>query len=217
MHTNINVMSNDRLPCTVIYNEEEVYYNCGVRIKGSQRARLNPKRVGFNVGFPKDNLFRGVHRTVAIDRSEGQNVGQRELLFDLMATSSGGIPGEFNDLCYVISPDPAHTSAAILQMARFSGTFLDTQFEDGGTGQSTSTNSSTTLPPLTQTGTKSPIPTAFSACPSGTLVTTRKATAGLSMSKTTRNSTTSPEPSGWQSSSARPAQTLKGRSGTSLM
>lgn len=134
MHTPINVMSNDRIPCTVIYNEEEVYYNCGVRIKGSQRARLNSRRVGFNVGFPKDHLFRGVHRTVAIDRSEGQNVGQRELLFDLMATSSGGIPGEFNDLCYVISPDPAHTSAAILQLSRFMNTFLDTQFDDGGDG-----------------------------------------------------------------------------------
>ena len=134
MHTPINVMSNDRIPCTVIYNEEEVYYNCGVRIKGSERARLNPNRIGFNIGFPKDNRFRGVHRTVAIDRSEGQHVGQRELLFDLMATSSGGIPGEFNDLCYVISPDPAHTSAAILQMSRFMGEFLDTQFEDGGDG-----------------------------------------------------------------------------------
>ena len=134
MHTPINVMSNDRLPCTIIYNEEEVYYNCGVRIKGSQRARLNANRVGFNVSFPKDNLFRGIHRTVAIDRSEGQNVGQRELLFDLMVTSSGGIPGEFNDLCYVISPQSIHTSAAILQMARFSSTFLCTQFEDGGDG-----------------------------------------------------------------------------------
>lgn len=134
MFTPINLMSNDRIPCAVIYNEEEIYYDAGVRIKGSQRGRPRANRVGFNIAFPRDNLFRDFHRTVAIDRSEGDNVGQRELLFDVTANSSGGVPGEFNDLCYVISPDPRHTSAAILQMARFGSAFLDSQFEDGGDG-----------------------------------------------------------------------------------
>lgn len=134
MHTPRNLMSNGRLPCTVIDREGKAYYDAGVRIKGSQRARASNSRVGFNVGFPSDQLFRNVHRSVAIDRSEGQVVGQRELLFDLMATSSGGIPGEFNDLAYVVSPDPVHTSAAILQMARFGSVFLDDQFENGGNG-----------------------------------------------------------------------------------
>ena len=134
MHALVNVMSNDRLPCTVISREREVYYDAGVRIKGSERARHKPDRVGFNLSFPKDHLFRGVHRTIAIDRSEGQVVGQRELLFDLMATSSRGIPGEFNDLCHVISPDPAHTSPAILQLARYGSVFLDSQFENGADG-----------------------------------------------------------------------------------
>lgn len=134
MFTPINLMSNDRIPCTVIYNEDEIYYNVGARIKGSQRARPVPNRIGFNLAFPKDNLFRDFHRTIAIDRSEGSVVGQRELLFDVMATSSRGIPAEFNDLCYVISPNPIHTSAAILQLARFGSGFLDSQFDDGGDG-----------------------------------------------------------------------------------
>ena len=134
MHTPRNLMSNGRIPCTVIDREGRAYYNTGVRIKGSQRARAQRNRVGFNVGFPSDQLFRNVHRSVAIDRSEGQVVGQRELLFDLMATSSGGIPGEFNDLAYVISPQSAHTSPAILQMARFGSVFLEDQFENGSDG-----------------------------------------------------------------------------------
>lgn len=129
-----SVMSNGRLGCTVIDREEVIYYNAGVRIKGSQRARLASRRIGFNLGFPKDQLYRGARRTLAIDRSEGQVVGQRELLFDLMTTASGGVSGEHNDLCYVISPDPAHTSAAILQMARFGSDFLDSQFENGSEG-----------------------------------------------------------------------------------
>lgn len=134
MFTPRHVMGNGRLRCTVIDQESRIYYNAGVRVKGSQRARTQNSRIGFNLGFPKDQLFRNVHRTVAIDRSEGQVVGQREILFDLAATSSGGIPGEHNDLCYVISPNPVHTSAAILQMARFGSVFLEDQFEDGDDG-----------------------------------------------------------------------------------
>ena len=134
MFTPRNLMSNGRVPCTVIDREGKAYYNTGVRIKGSQRARGQRNRVGFNVGFPSDQLFRNVHRSVAIDRSEGQVVGQREILFDLMATSSGGIPGEFNDLAYVISPNPIHTSAAVLQMARFGSVFLEDQFDNGSDG-----------------------------------------------------------------------------------
>lgn len=134
MFTPRNLMSNGRVPCTVIDREGKAYYNTGVRIKGSQRARGQRNRVGFNIGFPSDQLFRNVHRSVAIDRSEGQVVGQREILFDLMATSSGGIPGEFNDLAYVISPNPIHTSAAVLQMARFGSVFLEDQFDNGSDG-----------------------------------------------------------------------------------
>jgi len=51
-----------------------------------------------------------------------------------MMSASGGVPAEYNDLCKVIAPDPAHTSHAILQMARFNKVFLDSQFENGSDG-----------------------------------------------------------------------------------
>jgi hypothetical protein len=129
-----NLMSNERLGCTVIYNEREIYYDVGVRLKSSQRGRPSDQRVGFNVGFNDDQLFRGVHSTVAIDRSDGQETGCREILFDHTMYAAGGIPAEFNDLCKVIAPDSAHSSHAILQLARFNDVFLDSQFEAGGEG-----------------------------------------------------------------------------------
>jgi hypothetical protein len=76
---NTNLMSNERLGCTVIYNEKEVYYNVGVRLKSSQRGRPAAARVGFNLGFHAGQLFRGVHKTVSIDRSEGQITGAQEI------------------------------------------------------------------------------------------------------------------------------------------
>jgi len=134
LYQTTNLMSNGRIGCTVIYNESEVYYNTGVRLKSSQRGRQNSARVGFNLSFNDDQLFRGALSTVAIDRSEGQITGAREILFDHMMYASGGVPGEYNDLCKVVAPDPAHTSTAILQMARFGSDFLDTQFDNGADG-----------------------------------------------------------------------------------
>ena len=129
-----NLMSNERLGCTVIYGEREIYYDVGVRLKSSQRGRPSAARVGFNLGFGKDQLFRGIHGTIAIDRSEGQITGCQEILYDHMMYASGGVPAEYNDLCKVIAPDPAHSSHAILQMARFNRVFLDSQFENGSDG-----------------------------------------------------------------------------------
>lgn len=129
-----NLMSNERLGCTVIYDEKEAYYDVGVRLKSSQRGRPQAARVGFSVGFNRDQLFRGVHRTVSIDRSEGQETGCQEILFDHMMYASGGVPAEYNDLCKVIAPDPAHTSSAIMQLARFGDVFLDSQFDNGSDG-----------------------------------------------------------------------------------
>ncbi|MES2438299.1 MAG: lamin tail domain-containing protein [Verrucomicrobiota bacterium] len=129
-----NLMSNGRIGCTVIYGESEIYYNAGVRLKSSQRGRPVASRVGFNLSFNDDQLFRGIHGTVAIDRSEGQITGAQEILYDHMMYASGGIPSECNDLVKVIAPDPAHTSTAILQMARFGSVFLDSQFDSGADG-----------------------------------------------------------------------------------
>lgn len=134
LYQTTNLMSNGRIGCTVISDEREVYYNAGVRLKSSQRGRPVASRVGFNLLFNDDQLFRGIHKTIAIDRSEGQSVGAQEILYDHVMYASGGVSAECNDLVKVIAPDPAHTSTAILQMARFGPVFLDSQFENGSDG-----------------------------------------------------------------------------------
>jgi hypothetical protein len=42
LHAPNNVMSNDWMPCTVIYDEREVYYGVGVHLKGSEHGRAKP-------------------------------------------------------------------------------------------------------------------------------------------------------------------------------
>ena len=134
MHQDHNVMSNDRIAATVIYDESRIYYDVGVRLKGSQRHRTPDDEVGCNVAFHADNLFRGVHKTVAIDRSEGIGFGQREMLIYQAANHAGVIASKYHDLIKFIPNQAVHTSSAELQLARYNDEFLSSTFDNGSDG-----------------------------------------------------------------------------------
>ncbi len=131
-----NLMSNDRLGSTVVY-EGRVYYDTGVRLKGSEHGRPDTNRRGYSVEFPPDDLFRGVHRSIGIDRSGGwrfgRTFGQDEILIYQFFNRAGGFPSMYNDLIFVDGPTLA-ASTAILQLARYTDTFLESQFENGAEG-----------------------------------------------------------------------------------
>jgi autotransporter-associated beta strand protein len=130
-----NVMSNDPVGCTVVYDESVVFYDAAVRTKASERGRENDARVGFYVYFEPDHLFRGVCDSVGIDRSEGVGFGQQEMLIKEAMDHAGFVMAEYSDLIQVITPDPSNTGAAELQPTHFSQRFLDSQFDNGGDGQ----------------------------------------------------------------------------------
>ena len=134
MHVSTEVMSNDRTEATVIDREGDIYYNAEVRLKSSERGRNQTNRVGYNLSFPPDGLYRGAHGSMAVDRSEGQAPGQREILFDTMISNSGGPISRYYDLIKVLAPNSALTGTAELQMARYDDVFLDSQFENGSDG-----------------------------------------------------------------------------------
>ncbi|MBT6463956.1 MAG: DUF5011 domain-containing protein [Opitutae bacterium] len=134
MHQATEVMSNDRLGTTVIDREEDIYYNVRMRLKSSQRGRNNSRRVGFNLRFGADQPYRGVHQSVAIDRSDANSAYNTELMFDIMIANSGGLISRYYDFIKVLAPQDRHTKSAILQMARYGDVFLDAQFENGSDG-----------------------------------------------------------------------------------
>jgi hypothetical protein len=139
-----NVMSDGGVPCTVIWDEREVYYNADVRLKSSEHGRFNEGRVGYIVGFGNDEPFLGVHGTVSVDRSGGTTAGQKEILIKTVSNVAGGIHAPEDDLIRIIAPvgtvPPAAysgsgiTGAAILSKTRFDDTYLDNQWADGGSG-----------------------------------------------------------------------------------
>ena len=146
LHTDSNVMSNDRLGATVIYNDREVFYDVGVRLRASGFGRRGGL-AGFNIRFQPDQLFRGVHQTVAVDRgvvfTNGDGTGPvsgspgaspHELLIYQIAHHGGGIPGMYDDVVYIDAPRPTNTGLGLLKMARYTDVYLDSQFDNGGDG-----------------------------------------------------------------------------------
>lgn len=133
-HSDVELMSNASTPATVVYDDREVFYDIGVRAKGSERGRPTQPRLGFSLRFGSERPLRGGLETVSVDRSEGVHFGQRELLMDLVMARAGAVSAEHNDLVRIITPRPEHTGSAVLQTHRFGDAFLDAQFEDGSDG-----------------------------------------------------------------------------------
>ena len=133
-HERTNVMSNDPVGVTVVYNEREVFYDVTTRLKGSQRGRNQPVRVGFVVRFDPMQKFRGVYETMGVDRSgAGNEFSQKEILVKHGIHHAGDIPSPYDDIIHVIAPREGQTGPAML-MPGFRTYYLETAYENGADG-----------------------------------------------------------------------------------
>ncbi|MFP4069972.1 MAG: lamin tail domain-containing protein [Opitutales bacterium] len=138
LHTLTNVMSNDWMRGTVIYNESEVYHNIRVRLRGSQHGRAVNDRMSYNLRFPPYQLFLGTHEAVVIDRSgAGDEFSQKEIMVRHGIARAGGVPAHYDDLVRVIASKNAsvsYTGSAMLMKARYDDEFLENTYDDGDEG-----------------------------------------------------------------------------------
>lgn len=141
-----NLMSNADVPCTIVWNESTAYYRAGAQLKGSKHSRWNIARLGYNLKFPSDDLFLGVHGGLALDRSGDSNgaPGQKEILLKTLMNLAGGVYAPEDDLIRLIPAvatgsgfhfdGSAMLGASILSKTRLKDDFLEGQFENGGDG-----------------------------------------------------------------------------------
>ena len=138
LHAPTNVMSNDRLGLTVVYDERTAIYDAGVHLQSSERGRNDTSRVGFTVSLPADHPLRGVQKNFTLDRSGGYSgLGGRHdeiLLWHAANHAGGGLLGYETDLSQVFAPRTSEDSTGMLRMADFNGSYLDGQFPNGGNG-----------------------------------------------------------------------------------
>lgn len=138
LHSSVNVMSNERMGCTLITDEKTVAYDCGLHLQGSERGRDNSDRVGFNVRMPYDHPYRGVLGSITIDRSGGQSGrggDHDEILLKHAINKAGGLPGMYDDLCQVFAPRPQEDGTGLLILAKYGKEFLNSQYKEGSDGE----------------------------------------------------------------------------------
>jgi len=134
LHANANLMSSGERGATVIFDESEIFYDAGVHLRGSRYGRPYNEFVSFSVSFPADQLFRGVHRRIVLDRSGRGLFGTPspdEIFVKHMAGHAGGGLAELrDDIVRVMTPLPQHTSVALLT-TDYSNDWLDRHFDGG--------------------------------------------------------------------------------------
>ena len=130
MYFNTNRMSNDRLGATITYNESEVFYDVGVRLKGSAFGRNNDTETGLSIDFDPDHKFRGAHDSISIERGGSK----RELLAKHLFNQAGqGVVAGYDDVAHIVTPRAQDVGRCFLSMTRTTDTLLDTQYGSGGT------------------------------------------------------------------------------------
>jgi len=72
-------LSNELMDCTFVYNDTEVFYNCGIRYRGSPfirsgRGRDPRDRYAYRINFNPDQKFRN-REEINLDNTEGTNRG----------------------------------------------------------------------------------------------------------------------------------------------
>ncbi|CAN5142887.1 hypothetical protein BH23VER1_BH23VER1_29450 [soil metagenome] len=133
----LNLMSNERVGCTLVYRRSEVTYDSRVRLRGSGagRARDGDAFRGFNVAVPADRLFRGVHQTLSIDRSARTPVTrQQHEIYVKHMFNHAGVPCMYDELIYLVGPAPVYTGTSQMIMAGYGTDFTESQFPDDGQG-----------------------------------------------------------------------------------
>ncbi len=129
IHDSVHILSNRRRGCTVILNDEEIFYDCGVRLRGSMFSRTNGPDAGLNVRFPADHPFRGVQGTVTIRR---RNI--HEILVKHLANEAGNVPASYNDIVQMSGYLAGHTGPARIEMARFGNNWVGGAFDGDKAG-----------------------------------------------------------------------------------
>ncbi|MFT5105419.1 MAG: hypothetical protein ACI9UA_001039 [Pseudoalteromonas tetraodonis] len=118
MHNSNDLLQNRRLGCTVITNETDIAYGCGVRLRGSMFSRQNAGGTGLNIKFPNDRPFRGIHKSITTRQS-----GRIEILGKHMINHAGGMHDNYNDVAQLIHTTQNGT-AVRLSMARFGSPYV---------------------------------------------------------------------------------------------
>ena len=124
-----NLLSDDAIDCTIILGEKEAIYGGQVRLHGSMWSRQTQETTGFNVQFPADHLYKGVRGSLILRRRD-----QAEIVCRHMLVNATGVPGNYDEFVYLLSPLPGNLGIARVINGNDDDVWLKSQF-DGSSAQ----------------------------------------------------------------------------------
>lgn len=129
LHIPTEWMNNNREGATVVYNGQEVYYDVGIKLKGSMWTRRDQATTGYNVRFHTDHLFRGIHKSVKLDQKN-----EIEIQVKHLANQASVLGASYDDVVRLQTPTLVGGGPTLMAMAGQGKIFLDSQFDDGSDG-----------------------------------------------------------------------------------
>ena len=129
MYLQMDMMSQRRRGCTFIVNESEIFYDGELRLRGSMFTRNSPGNGAFNIYFPADRPFRGVH-----DKAKFRISGRSEIVIKHLINAAGGLPENYNDIAWMVGPRADIGGTARLELTEFDSDFFDDDAPDGTQG-----------------------------------------------------------------------------------
>lgn len=95
-----NRLSNELEDCTFVLNDSEVFYNCGIRARGSGWTRGNHPTNQYRLRFPADQPLRGVWRELNLDWS-ADGTKQHDRTVHHLLRKLGGVPTSYHRYVHV--------------------------------------------------------------------------------------------------------------------
>jgi len=129
-------LSNELMDCTFVYNNTEVFYNCGIRYRGSPFIRSgsgrDPRdRYGFRLNFNADQRFRG-QEEINLDNTEGGNRGPLQERASYWFYRQMGLQFSMQEFVRLVINGNNHANYEDVQ--NIEGNYIDMWFADDSDG-----------------------------------------------------------------------------------
>jgi hypothetical protein len=129
-------LSNELLDCTFVYNDSEVFYNAGIRFRGSPFLRSGSNRdprsrYAYRIDFNPDQKF-GLREEINLDNTEGNNRGPLQERASYWFYSKMGLEFSSQEYVRVIINGRSHADYEDVQ--KVDGDYIDGWFPNDTEG-----------------------------------------------------------------------------------
>jgi len=95
-----NRMSSQLEDCTFVLNESEIFYNCGIRARGSGWTRGNHPTDQYKIDFPRDQPLNGIWNEINLDW-HADDTKQKDRTVHHLLRELGGVPTSYHKYAHV--------------------------------------------------------------------------------------------------------------------